>query len=237
MGRSEPQLLLGVVLFSGGCRDKRDNDGSSDTECFVGETLVSTPAGPTRIDQLRPGDPVWSWDRDTDEPVVRHIQALLPSDATELTMVPTDQGWISGVTATHPFAVEDRRQWVGVAMLRPGDRLVGVAGAATVLGRPMRVRTAARAVYDLSVAGPEHNFVAGGWLVHNKTEIFIDDDGDGYYVDMGAPNLDCDDADPTVHPGATEVCDDAVDNDCDDLTDLDDPDCRAGDTGAGAARP
>jgi hypothetical protein len=176
-------LRLALAALLTACRDKRDNDGSADTECFVGETLVSTPAGPTRIDLLRPGDPVWSWDRAANEPVVRHIQALLPSEASELTMVPTDQGWTSGVTATHPFTVEDRRQWVEVALLRPGDRVVGLAGTATVLGQPMRVRSAARAVYDLSVEGPEHNFVAGGWLVHNKSLVNVDQDDDGYYAD------------------------------------------------------
>lgn len=34
---------------------------------------------------------------------------------------------------------------------------------------------------------------------------------------------DCDDSDPDIHPGATEVCDE-VDNDCDDLVDDADPD-------------
>lgn len=54
-----------------------------------------------------------------------------------------------------------------------------------------------------------------------------DSDGDGYRFDE-----DCDDADPTTYPGATELCD-AVDSDCDgsitdDYEDLDDdgtPDC------------
>ena len=42
-----------------------------------------------------------------------------------------------------------------------------------------------------------------------------DADGDGY-----AEDLDCDDADPAVHPGATELCDD-LDNDCDGVVDPD----------------
>jgi hypothetical protein len=57
----------------------------------------------------------------------------------------------------------------------------------------------------------------------------LDEDGDGYFgaVDLlscGRPSSahvslpdDCDDSAPLVHPGATEVCDDWVDQDCDGL--------------------
>jgi hypothetical protein len=46
-------------------------------------------------------------------------------------------------------------------------------------------------------------------------------DGDGYLPCDCAPEgtpagtLDCNDADPEVHPGAEEICDDGVDQDCD----------------------
>lgn len=68
---------------------------------------------------------------------------------------------------------------------------------------------------------------------------FDDFDGDGYPSD-----IDCDDYDPEVNPGAeeilgddmdndcdglideeTEICDDGMDNDADGLTDCEDPDC------------
>jgi Putative metal-binding motif len=48
----------------------------------------------------------------------------------------------------------------------------------------------------------------------NTTET-VDMDGDGYSVAQG----DCDDTDPTVHPGAVEICNDGKDNDCDGVAD------------------
>jgi spore coat protein A len=65
----------------------------------------------------------------------------------------------------------------------------------------------------------------------------IDNDQDGYGNpgDPSCPNgaaTDCDDNDPAVNPGAIEgptgdaTCSDLKDNDCDGLTDADDPDCQ-----------
>jgi formylglycine-generating enzyme required for sulfatase activity len=57
----------------------------------------------------------------------------------------------------------------------------------------------------------------------------IDNDHDGYGDPASTacidPELDCDDAVADVNPGATEICDNAIDDDCDDLIDIDDPDC------------
>jgi hypothetical protein len=63
----------------------------------------------------------------------------------------------------------------------------------------------------------------------------IDDDMDGYgnpgNPECDNPEEDCDDLDPDVNPAGTEgpggdaTCSDGKDNDCDGLTDEDDPDC------------
>jgi Putative metal-binding motif len=53
---------------------------------------------------------------------------------------------------------------------------------------------------------------------------FCDPDGDGY-AGTQCDGTDCDDANPLIHPGATEVCTDGVDNDCNGLTDAADLQC------------
>ena len=51
----------------------------------------------------------------------------------------------------------------------------------------------------------------------------VDDDEDGW-----EDWEDCDDGDAAIHPDAEEICDDSLDNDCDELIDADDvDDCPA----------
>lgn len=50
----------------------------------------------------------------------------------------------------------------------------------------------------------------------------VDVDGDGYGTGPSCTGADCDDSDGNVHPGVVEDCVDSVDNNCDDLTDLED---------------
>ncbi len=54
-------------------------------------------------------------------------------------------------------------------------------------------------------------------------DCFVDNDGDGH--DVLPCGDDCDDTDVKVHPGATEICDDGVDNNCNGWNDCEDPVC------------
>ncbi len=58
--------------------------------------------------------------------------------------------------------------------------------------------------------------------------VCTDFDGDTFAVDGGACGpADCDDTNPAVNPGAIEVCDNGVDDNCNGLVDADDPRCAA----------
>ncbi|MFC1610422.1 PKD domain-containing protein [Myxococcota bacterium] len=70
-----------------------------------------------------------------------------------------------------------------------------------------------------------------GWSCLPPSTCENDADGDHYGVGASCVGPDCDDADPTVHPGAPERCN-GVDDDCDETIDDDWPDlgnaCSAG---------
>jgi hypothetical protein len=89
------------------------------------------------------------------------------------------------------------------------------------------------------VCDPESNATVDGAFsaYYDEVSSFLDPsssctdaDGDGACAEDG----DCDDLDPTLHPGASEICDDALDNDCDGLIDAADPACQVSGCDLGA---
>ena len=61
----------------------------------------------------------------------------------------------------------------------------------------------------LRSAAQAQNHLAG--ILNGLGQYDIDDDADGYTENQG----DCEDNDNSIHPGATEICGDEKDNDCD----------------------
>ena len=81
--------------------------------------------------------------------------------------------------------------------------------------------------------GPGVEPVEHLWLTPSWFEVQTDLDGDGWSIGEG----DCDDFDAAVRPYGVELCDEAGDEDCNGLSDEDDPSCEEGDTGHDTGGP
>ncbi len=142
--------------------------------CLEQGSLILTPAGPRRIEELRAGDPVWTapegrWKRATAQAVIEvQPEGYLELDTT---------GGSLRVTPEHPIGVSSG-VFCRAAALRPGDRLEGFADS---VPRPLTLLAvrwvpAARPAYNLLV-NPGGTYLvrlhsAGlatlSLLVHNK---------------------------------------------------------------------
>jgi hypothetical protein len=131
--------------------------------CVAAGTLVEGERGPVAIEQIRIGDRVWGYDLDSRRKVLVTVQAVWPGTARE-TLV---WGGLR-VTGEHPLLASGT--WKRAAAVLPEDRFLTTDGREVVAGEP-ECRSEAIAVYDLTVDGP-HNFLAGGFLVHNKRRLY-----------------------------------------------------------------
>jgi len=94
----------------------------------------------------------------------------------------------------------------------------------TCAGRECGDSDGCGAFCDVETCPPDHQCASDGNGGYTCVSTCVDHDGDGY-----TNCEDCDDANPLVNPGATEVCDVLdTDEDCDGLADEDDPEGAQG---------
>lgn len=102
---------------------------------------------------------------------------------------------------------------------RPAADSPAVDGTVPVAAPPTG-NTFIETVDFIGAVDPDNDWTRSAWTTYGTASWTpadcTDADEDGYAVEGGdCGEVDCDDSDATVNPGATEVCDDSIDNNCD----------------------
>lgn len=92
------------------------------SQCFTGDTLVSTEYGLRAIEEIAAGDYVWSENTETGEKELKKVLSVSVSETDVLVHVITENGTEIRTTENHPFYVEGKG-WCAAAELRAGDVL------------------------------------------------------------------------------------------------------------------
>jgi hypothetical protein len=140
----------------------RGSGGGGGGGCFLGHTLVRTPAGERRIDELQPGDQVLSFD-DRGEIHSAKVLKVHVHDGERVVRYRLWGGAALDATPNH-WVLNQFNAFVEIGTLQGDDCLVDENGhLRPIVGQePLGTGT----VYNLTVEG-HHTFIAGGIRVHN----------------------------------------------------------------------
>jgi len=137
------------------------------SSCFDGDTPVATETGFRRIDEIRAGDRVWSYNVETGERALKAVKEVLVRENDELLHIETSRGVVDATTS-HPFYVVGKG-WVAAGDLAVGDGIQAISGdAGIVTGLKLEKLDKPIPVYNLDVEDFHSYFVADGVLVHNR---------------------------------------------------------------------
>jgi Pretoxin HINT domain len=139
--------------------------------CFAAGTPVLTPGGEKAIEDIKPGDIVWSHDDATGKTSKQQvIQTFVTKDQPIFNVAlddNADHSELIRTTGEHPFWVA-RQGWTPAHKLRSGDRVFRLSGGWLRVGSATWAQKR-ETVYNFEVAHTHSYFVGtlGAW-VHNS---------------------------------------------------------------------
>lgn len=142
------------------------------SQCFTGDTLVSTEAGLRPIAEIQIGDYVWSEDTETGEKELKQVTNVSETMTNTLVYVTMEDGSTINTTENHPFYVEGKG-WCAAAELEIGDICRTKDGETEVVSSVVieQQETPVK-VYNLTIEDNHTYYVsADEVLVHNDCEI------------------------------------------------------------------
>ncbi|MEJ2693181.1 MAG: polymorphic toxin-type HINT domain-containing protein [Candidatus Thiodiazotropha sp.] len=162
-------IILNLVFRSGGkLADKFFTKLAAKITCnsFTRDTLVNTNNGLVKIQDIKIGDLVWSYnEKDETNEYRKVIHLIQRTNEYRLINVHLEDGTTIEATELHPFFVNS--EWVDARDLKVGDRLHLTSGK-TMIVKSLSEVVKSATVYNLTVEG-NHNYFVGdsGVLVHN----------------------------------------------------------------------
>ena len=155
------------------------------SQCFAGDTLVSTEEGNRRIDEIKPGDKVLSYNTETGENELQEVKNVSVSKTDILVHIITDDGRDIETTMFHPFYVKNEDgtgEWKAASNLKAGDELLSEDGKKVKVSEVKVEKLAEEiTVYNLELDEVHTYYVAGGVLVHNMCATDKNSDSETSY--------------------------------------------------------
>jgi hypothetical protein len=148
-----------------------------------------------------PSPATYTWTVDTSPPVAAFTQ-------------PAENAHMAGTTTTLVFSATDNLSPAGALAFE--CRLDSDQGAFFPCGSPYVTPTLSVGAHTLDVRAVDQARNTGSIARRHWTIDAPDADGDSYRADV-----DCNDRDPAINPGAREILDNGVDEDCNGISELD----------------
>lgn len=142
--------------------------------CFTCAMRILTPAGYVRLDAVKVGDAVYSWDEQRHKLVVNEVsQVHLAKDVPYGKLLNTPTGITLEVTAGHPFYLPEASEYRDLDQIGQNEKLLTIAFDGAKCEPALMPRGAFQVekiadVMTLSMKNLPHNFVVEGMVVHNK---------------------------------------------------------------------
>ncbi|ACZ07319.1 intein N-terminal splicing region [Sebaldella termitidis] len=137
--------------------------------CFVGGTLVNTEYGLKKIENIKIGEKVYTYDLVNREVILKEVTETFNERVSKIIKIEIENNVIIETTVEHPFYVKDIG-WVEAGKLKEGDKLFSRELGDTEIAAVREDIYLDRDVYNLQLEG-NHNFFVSELelLVHNDT--------------------------------------------------------------------